>query len=282
MEIIFDIANIIYDLNHCGFVYQDLKPNNVMIDEKKKIYLIDFDNMIHEKYLINDVEHTSSFTSVFAAPELNYGFVFYESDIYSFGQMIYYIIKEEYPININKNKFLKDAIYPIKVLFSKCTDENPIDRLNIDDLIDYLLMCFPSLDMFRVNFKENKIKRNVKMHIKYLSYLAEQNDLHAQSILATYYLKGIYVEKDIKKAIHYFSLAAEQNDLNAQTFLLNYYSKNQNDKQEIKKLNHYFSLFVKQKDRLKQLFQKKKIKNTKNFFISSHLMEIYRIQIVNI
>ena len=60
--IIFELILIIEYLHENHFVYRDLKPNNVIIDENKNIYVIDFDRMINIDDNPNDENHTASFT----------------------------------------------------------------------------------------------------------------------------------------------------------------------------------------------------------------------------
>lgn len=57
--------------NHC--VYQDLKPDNVMIDENKNIVLIDLDRMLQIQNSLNDKSRTLDFNSDFTVPEVNSG-----------------------------------------------------------------------------------------------------------------------------------------------------------------------------------------------------------------
>ena len=49
ITIFFELMIIIEFLHRKGFVYRDLKPNNIIIDENKTAILIDFDRMIEEK-----------------------------------------------------------------------------------------------------------------------------------------------------------------------------------------------------------------------------------------
>ena len=92
ITIIFELILIFLYLHKYNFIYRDLKPNNIMIDKNKNAVLIDFDRMISLSK-DDDEMHTQDFSSIFVAPEVNFGEPSYKSDIYSLGQMIHYIMK---------------------------------------------------------------------------------------------------------------------------------------------------------------------------------------------
>lgn len=70
--IIFELMLIIKYFHHNNFIFRDLKPNNVMIDENKTAVLIDFDRMIqYEQQNSYAYDLTNNFQSCFLAPELN-------------------------------------------------------------------------------------------------------------------------------------------------------------------------------------------------------------------
>ncbi|KAK8854389.1 hypothetical protein M9Y10_016951 [Tritrichomonas musculus] len=106
ITIIFELVLAINHLHEKKFVYRDLKPNNVIIDQNKTAVLIDFDRMIKiSSNDENDKERTNDFSSKFIAPEINCGKISFKSDIYSLGMLIDYIMNEG---ESNNDNFLNE------------------------------------------------------------------------------------------------------------------------------------------------------------------------------
>lgn len=85
--IIYEILNIIDYIHNNKFIYRDLKPNNLIVDNNKNIVLIDFDRMIKKPNLDDSDQMTLSFSHVYCAPEIiNSSLNITEkADIYSIG-----------------------------------------------------------------------------------------------------------------------------------------------------------------------------------------------------
>ena len=99
IKIIWQLMDVLDFLHHKKHIYRDLKPNNVMIDDNKNVVLIDFDRIID----FNDPHRTCESSPNFAAPEIQSENLTFKCDVYSLGQMIYFIINETEPdIIINK------------------------------------------------------------------------------------------------------------------------------------------------------------------------------------
>ena len=140
--IIFELMLIFKYLHENGFVYRDLKPNNIMIDENKTIFLIDFDRMININ--INeqkDEEHTLDINAFYSDPELKTGEVSYGNDIFSLGRIIYYIFNEKDPVFGIPESFQKDKLY---LIYQQCTKNNIKQRPSIMELMFEFYIFFSS------------------------------------------------------------------------------------------------------------------------------------------
>ena len=160
IKIIFEIILTISYLHNNGFVYRDLKPNNIIIDNNKNAVLIDFDRMVLNDEINDEKQRTIDFNSIFAAPEINYGEVIFENDIYSIGQIIYFIINEKSPSHSKKTKIFEKNI-EFRQIYYRCTSENIKNRPSISQLIEIFLNSF--------NCK-NKIPIGYEKMINYLVY----------------------------------------------------------------------------------------------------------------
>lgn len=139
IRIIYELMTIMNYLHKNHFIYRDLKPDNVMIDKSNTAILIDFDRMVSYDDIKNSEDVLSDYSGYFmhayAAPEvgtdINYS---YACDIFSLGQMIYYIIEGKHPINVNlNNSFIE---FPkLKDIFKKCTEKFQNNRPAIGELI---------------------------------------------------------------------------------------------------------------------------------------------------
>lgn len=91
--IIYEIIFTIQYFHSNGFVYRDLKPDNVIVDHNQNGIIVDFDRIIKESEIEGE-NMTANFTGNFFAPEI------IQSQHYSIGELLYYIIKEEESSNL--------------------------------------------------------------------------------------------------------------------------------------------------------------------------------------
>ncbi len=153
-----------YCHNH-GILHRDLSPGNIIIKKKKskRKYVpvvidlgasINFDpaQLFKPPKLIYEMENTDEdtiSTEGFAAPEVNEGkFLIVQSDIYSFGAIMYYTLtqgdeidepEEESEYVLNPYDYNDDCPEELADMVYRCTQYEPSDRyLSFDEIIEEL------------------------------------------------------------------------------------------------------------------------------------------------
>ncbi|KAK8839265.1 hypothetical protein M9Y10_032196 [Tritrichomonas musculus] len=235
-NIIFELLLSFYFIHSNKLIYRDLYLSNIIIDENKDAILIDFDRLISI-----DEQSTIDFAREIMPPEINTKQkLSYESDIYTLGYIMYYILFDKKPIKIKQNETEFDlsilqANPSEKSLFESCLNANPSKRPNISELIHKFYITF----LYKNQSKGQKEKNLIDLYEKSISESSENQELFTLGLV---YDQGFYVDHDVKKAIHYYLLAANQNNSEAQFNLGEVYQQ-END---ISKAMHYFSLAANQ------------------------------------
>ena len=123
LRIIHEICDVV-DYLHAtkGMIHADLKPQNIMIDESGRVYLIDF-GMSFKKNTYTELRGVSV---GFSAPELIEGKQYdYRIDIYSIGAIIKYLFSDELKnYQENKNQDLDNIVK----IINTCMQQNPYSR----------------------------------------------------------------------------------------------------------------------------------------------------------
>ena len=272
LTIIFELMLTIQFLHSKHFIFRDLKPDNIMIDQNQTVVLIDFDRMLNFDNYSNDQFHSNDFGSLYVAPEVNTNLFSYKCDIYSIGKILFYIMNEEKPtINNHKNKFKQCP--ELQEIYFKCTDERPTisellyefymtfyTNIKIDDLIQQYMIFFIDLGIQKIVKKNDEnendklkltalifykgeiVERDINKAIYYYSLAADKNDPEAQYNLGFIYYEGQFIEPDGNKAIYYYKLAANNNYANAYFGLGNFYNEGKFTSRNINKVIHYYSI----------------------------------------
>lgn len=134
ITIFFELMIIIEFLHRKGFIYRDLKPNNIMIDENKTAVLIDFDRIIEKRNSFFTT--TKYFSSPYHAPEVNKNSFSYECDIYSLGFIFLYIMNPNKSFEQSMKEFSKSNEFnEINEIISKSINEKENERPSILEMI---------------------------------------------------------------------------------------------------------------------------------------------------
>ena len=238
-KIVFEIMVALEYLHSKGFVYRDLKPNNIMVNQNNTVCLFDFDRMVKIDSKIENIEITQNFAHSFCAPEIYSGKSFsYKSDVYSVGKIIDFIFDKEIASD-NFNEYSS----MIKMI-EKCTLEDETQRPTISELINWFYIDYYSR-ISKVD-ETNIIKNYRSLHNKnffpFWFYLCEDKNHYAQCELGLFHNDESIFFIDIEKSIQYFTLAADQNNYRAQLELGVMYEFGHYVDPDAEKAIHYFTL----------------------------------------
>lgn len=133
-----DISRAIKSMEHAEIIHRDLKPENILVDNSDNYYITDFGiaHFSNEDALIKGLtkkgERLANFA--FAAPEqINNKDVTYATDIYAFGQLLYWYAFGEVNRGTGGRKITevfgdKASVKWYDKVISKCIANNPKNR----------------------------------------------------------------------------------------------------------------------------------------------------------
>jgi len=111
-------------------LHRDLTPDNIMLDENGNIRIIDF-GAAHE--FMENITGTLIGKQAYIAPEQLRGKATRASDIYSLGQMMFFLLTGRDPRALNQSELLKSGIqvsHKMDNLVSRCTAFGESDRIH--------------------------------------------------------------------------------------------------------------------------------------------------------
>lgn len=139
---IYQTALILKELKDIHIVHKDLKPENIIITQENKVYLIDFN--VSRIYVEKESDTTLFGTRGYASPEhFGYSSTSFKSDMYSLGKII-----EELDVN-----------FYYRPIAQKCTEIDPVNRY--DNYTDIIL----DLDSKQLEFILQKKKKTKIINI---------------------------------------------------------------------------------------------------------------------
>ncbi|KAK8892389.1 hypothetical protein M9Y10_029615 [Tritrichomonas musculus] len=234
INFIFQIMFIIEYLQNESLIYRDLKPNNFIVDEEKRIILIDFDRMIRIDEQPNpEEESTKDMGTLYMAPEIYRGTVkkyTYKEDVYSLGLLIYFIFFGKDPTIIEEEK-TKRIIYPfdefsgeyckLRDICTNCTRKEPSERPKITEVIDSFYDIFLSFMQEETGcFDLNEVMNNYNEN-KYFPYwklFYEYDNVEFQEQLESFFSNDS-INQNLRKYIKKYSNYINTNHLISQLLL---------------------------------------------------------------
>ncbi|KAK8843659.1 hypothetical protein M9Y10_024722 [Tritrichomonas musculus] len=251
-NIIFDIFIVIQYFHNNGFIYRDLKVNNIIIDESKRAVLIDLDRLI--EYDPN-IEQTSDLSLSITGD----GKHSFDTDIYHVGETIKYILDETKQIfYTTKESDIIDKYLKINKMIELCYKKNQ----SISDIIDKFISLFKSeigndptssksqfiLGIFYYN--RNFSISDRKKGIMYIILASRSGNRQANFAHGYLLHEGKNVKRNINEAIHYYKEASSFNNEFAKNNLGILYKHGNEEEipQRIGLLIEYFEEAIRQKN----------------------------------
>ena len=275
------IAQGIKYLHSNSLIHRDIKPKNILIDHNHIPYLSDFDTIREIEDLTSKITHDIG-SLIYASPEQHNEETYsFPTDIYSFGQLIYFIfVKEDNKKGSNLLKSSEEIENKIPKLiqniFKACISFEAKDRPTINEINNFLYDIFSSFNFLKIPCLKEIIDiinlTETQQYFKEIYYLlfvdkdADEYYLHKYEIqlfeiinfinkveasivlysVGKFYYDGKIVEQDFLVAKEFFEFAAELNNVEAFFHLGLLYDIGQGVAQDYPKAIKYYEIAAKQ------------------------------------
>lgn len=169
-------------LHKNNIIHKDLKPDNVLLDEKYYPYISDFGMAIFMNGKTN-TKTPNGGTPIFMAPEIYMNNPYTSKvDVYAFGMLLYQLISKKEPfgefrrntfmlwhkiLSDSRPEFTDDFPESFKVLIQKCWSGKPENRPSFDEIIqmiDARQVFLPDVDndefeKYKIVIEQSKVKQ---------------------------------------------------------------------------------------------------------------------------
>ena len=241
MKCLFAVSEGLLFLHNHLICHGNLCPSNIIIDEAKQSYLVDFGLYpIKKLYMTND----EIFNKEYKDPNMKEELPSRSNDVYSYGILIIEIFlnffgeQEEDSIEKFKNKeeSNKYDIFPkiFKEMIPRCLLLKKEERLTFQGIREMY-----ENESYEIENIHQHVSNIYNKFIKtfYLETLCNQNDSNAMNKLGNMYFKGKLKDDNNERASFYFSVSAAANNSEGQNKygLLLLKTSNENDIQRKKK-----------------------------------------------
>jgi len=131
VDLLIKVGEALSYIHSRGYAHGDVKPSNILIDERGEPKLTDF--TVAQRIGGNNCVVATGFTPAFAAPEqLEQNLLCYSSDVYALASLYIYMVYGKTPRSVDVNKL------KVPRAIERALAEEPSKRPTIDEFIDML------------------------------------------------------------------------------------------------------------------------------------------------
>ena len=251
MRCLFAIAEGMCHLHNSLHCHGNLCPSNVIVDEAKQCYLVDFCIYPIKKLYMKSEDICNN---DYKDPNFDFNEPKFSNDVYSFGVIMLELALhffavgnkqtlKEFMLNSKKDKFSKFPAF-FTTLINDCLSPSEQERPSFNRIIDIM-----KKSTFYVGSKKMNDLYDDFIKMKYIVNLADKDNAIALNKLGKMYEKSKGVKRDIQKALQYYEKAALLNYSEAQNnYGLLLQKEAKNDKEQLGKAAHFLEMSAKQEN----------------------------------